>query len=632
MRIRPIAALASAVVLLGLQTHAQNLPGTVTKAQVMVPLRWYHAPAIAPVRLNNSNRLYTLIRAGNLYLSAQDAVALAVENNLGLEIDRYGPLIAQSGYERSKGGGPLRGVPGGNSQISSVNSGVGVNGTAVAAGLSGGSGGGGGGGGGNTVIQQVGAIAPNLDPVLQGTFNFSHLTQPQANTVVSQTEALVQSVRTYNTTLQQGTLTGGTIAYRDYEQHLAENAPTDVLNPVAAPRMDLIFRQQLLQGFGVALNNRFIRVAALNITASRESFRAQLLNLVTSVLNLYWDYVAAADELKVRQRALALTEKFVADTRYEISVGAIAGVELPRAEAELASRRQEVVVAEAALRQRAILLKEALSRTEDPALEAAQVVPVDHIEVAPDEPMPALREMVAQAMKQRPDVAVSNLQDHMDEINLAGTTNPLLPTLQLTLQTYNRGVAGTAQPSGGTPDHFFVGGYGTGLSQVFQRNFPNNIANLYFSASLHNRQAQGDYGIDRLQFRQSQLRDQRDQDQIVVDISSQAAALRQARARYDAARNTRELEEQLLEAERRRSYGPQTFQYIMTDQRALIAAELSESAAAAAWVHARVALDQVLGQTLEQNHITLEEGLKGQVNRESRQPDVVDPRAPAARQ
>ncbi len=605
---------------------AQDLPAG-SRLQLSVPLRWYEAPVIPPVRLANSSRLYSLIRAGNLYLTAQDAVALAIENNLGLEVDRYGPLIAQSGYERSKGGGPLRGVPGGNSQISSVNSGVGVNGTTAAAGLSGGGGGNAGGGGGNTVIQQVGAVTPNLDPVLQGTFNFSHLTQPQANTVVSQTQALIQSVRVYNTTLQEGTLTGGTVAYRDYEQHLAENAPTDLLNPVSAPRMDLTFRQQLLQGFGVALNNRFIRVAALNITASRESFRARLLDLVTSVLNLYWDYVAAADELKIRQRSLAVTEKFVEDTKYEISIGAIAGVELPRAQAELARGRQEVSVAQAALRQRAIVLKEALSHSEDPALEAAEIVPADHIEVPAGESLPPLREMVAEALKRRPDVAVSDLQDRMDEINLAGTTNPLLPNLQVTLQTYDRGVAGTPQPSGGTPDRYFVGGLGNGLAQVFRRDFPNNIANLYFGIPLHNRQAQGDYGIDQLQFRQSQLRGQRDRNQIVVDISSQAAALRQARARYETAHNTRMLQEQLLEAERRRSYGPQTFQYIMTDQRALFAAELSESAAAAAYVRARVALDQVLGETLDKNHITLEEGLAGQVQRQSHMPDVVMPPA-----
>ncbi len=593
-------------------TSAQDLPSA-PKPQAMLPLRWYSAPVTPPVRLGNSNRLYTLIRAGNLYLTAHDAIALAIENNLGLEIDRYGPLLAQSALDRSHGGGPLRGVPSGSSQVSSVDSGIGVNGSAVAAGLTSGGGSGGGGGTANTVVQQVGQITPNLDPVLQSTVNFSHITQPQANTVLSETESLVQSVRGYNTTLQEGTMLGGSFTYRDYEQYLAENAPSDVLNPVSAPRMDLIYKQSLLQGFGVALNNRYIRIAGLNVKAARETFRAQMLDLVAGVLNLYWDYVNANDELRLRRRSLALAEKFREDTRYEISIGALAGVELPRAEAEFAKNRQDVAIAEASLRQRAIALKAALTHTEDPALEAAQIVPLDRIEVPEAEDLPPLREMVSQAMAKRPDVAVSHLQDQTQEIGLAGTTNPLLPTLNLTLQTYDRGVAGAPQLSGGTPNPYFVGGYGNGLQQVLRRDFPNNVATLLFSAPIHNRQAQGDYGIDQLQFRQSQVHGRRDENQIVVDISSQAAALRQARARWQTARNTRILEEQLLAAERNRSYGPQTFQYIMADQRALAAAQLSEMSAAADWMRARVALDQVMGESLERNRITLEDGLSGRV-------------------
>jgi hypothetical protein len=213
----------------------------------------------------------------------------------------------------------------------------------------------------------------------------------------------------------------------------------------------------------------------------------------------------------------------------------------------------------------------------------------------------------------------------MSEINLAGTTNPLLPTLSTTLQTYNRGIAGTPQQTASAPDPYFEGGYGSALGQVFRRNFPNNYASLNFSAPFHNRQAQGDYGIDQLQFRQQQLSGQRDQNQVVVDIANQAAAVRQARARYATATNTRQLQEQLLDAERKRSYGPQTFNYIMTDQRALIAAQLSEQNAAAAYVRARVALDQVMGETLEKYRITLEEGLTGHVERQSELPAVVEP-------
>jgi outer membrane protein TolC len=213
------------------------------------------------------------------------------------------------------------------------------------------------------------------------------------------------------------------------------------------------------------------------------------------------------------------------------------------------------------------------------------------------------------------------MRDDTTEMNLIGTTNPLLPSLQASAQTYNRGVAGTPQQTGA--NNYFVGGYGTALGQVFRRNFPNNSAGVSFSIPLYNRQAQGDYGIDQLQYRQSQLSNQKDANQILVSISSQMNALRQARSRYATARSTRILQEQLLEAEQKRAAGIATLNVVMADQRALLAAQLSEMNALASYSRARISLDQVLGETLEKNHITLEEGMKGHVDRESRPPEIV---------
>jgi outer membrane protein len=616
------------MVAITLPVYGQDQPFTVQRPTTIGPIRSYMAPTVAPVHLTNSNRLYTLIRAGNLYLSLEDAIALAIENNLNLEIDRYGPLLSESALERAKAGGPLRGVPTGTSIIQSVDSGLGVNGSTVAAGLSGG-GGGGGGGGSNTTIQQVGVAAPNFDANWQGGFNFGHLTYPEANTVVAQTEALTDSVRTYQNVVQQGLVTGGIVQYTSYEQHLKENAPSDVLNPAVGPYMSLIYRQSWLQGFGVALNSRGIRIAEINTRASREAFRSQLFNLVVSVTNQYWNYTSARDELRLRQRALEITQKFREDTQYEISVGALAGVELPRAEAEVANRRQDLAIAQATMRQQADLLKEALSHTEDPALEAAEIIPLDHMEVPEIEDLPPLRTLLAGALENRPDVAIATFKDQTDALNLAGTTNPLLPSLSTTLRTFNRGGAGTPQGTGGTPNPAFIGGYGTALGQIFRRDFPSESAQVSFSMPFGNRGSQADYAIDQLQYRQGQLQSQRDNNQILVEIARATGALRQARSRYSTARDTRVLQEQLLAAEQQKSYGTATFNYIMVDQRALLASQLAEMNAITNYTRTRAMLDQVLGETLTKNHISLEEGLSGRVSRQSRPPELA-PERPAA--
>jgi outer membrane protein TolC len=601
---------------------AQDQPYSIGRSNLPALIRPYVAPEIPSIRLNNSNRLSALIRAGNLYLTMEDALALAIENNLNIEIARYGPMLADSGLERAKAGGPLRGVPSASAQVASADAGLGVNGSLASAGLGGGGGGGGSSGGGAT-IQQIGAITPALDPYIQNTTTFGHLTQPQANTVLSQTSALVDTVHTYNTVVVQRLISGGLVQFVDYDQFLNENSPSNSLDPAVGPHMDLYFQHSLLQGFGTKLNDRGIRIAQINTTASREVFRSTLLNLVAQVVNLYWDLASAREELKARQYALEITRKFVEDTKYEISLGAIAGVEMPRAEAEFGTRRQDVSVAQDNVRQRAILLKDALSHTEDPALESAEIIPMDHIEVPEAEDLPPLRQAVATALAKRPDVAVSNFRDKTTEMNLPGTTNPLLPSLTVTGRTYDRGTAGTPVPGQGA-NPYFVGGYGTALGQIVRRNFPSNTMAVGFSAPIGNRQAQADYGIDQLQFRQSQLTGQRDTNQIVVDIASQISALRQARSRYSTARNTRILQEQLLEAEKKRSSGTTTFNAIMADQRQLFAAELSEVSARTAYTHAKVALDLGMGETLERYNISLEEGLAGRVNRESRPPDVVE--------
>ncbi len=65
---------------------------------------------MAPAKLEDSPRLESLVRAGNLYLSAQDVIALALENNLDIAIQRYGPFLAREVLRRAEGGGILRGI------------------------------------------------------------------------------------------------------------------------------------------------------------------------------------------------------------------------------------------------------------------------------------------------------------------------------------------------------------------------------------------------------------------------------------------------------------------------------------------------------------------------------------------
>jgi len=592
----------------------------VEKPKAPVVVRPYKAAVVPPVRLKNSDRLRRLIRAGKLYLTVQDALALAIENNLDLEVDRYGPIAAEWQLERQQAGGPLRGVTNGNSLINQATSGQGIAGSQVSAGLVGGTGGGGGASAGAAVVSQIGPITPNLDPVLQNATFFAHTTAPQANTIQSQTPALVDTRHVYNTFVQEGLLTGGFVQVSANESYLKENTPTDYLNPSVAPVVQVFIRQNFLQGFGVGVNSRFIRVAEKSVGLAQETFRSQLLNLVANVLNLYWDLASGNEDVRARERSLAVAQKFYDDSKKQIELSALARVDIYRARAELTTRQQEFAIAQSTVRQQENLLKNALSRNglEDPLIDQAEVVPLDHIEVPKEDELPPLRELVARALAKRPDVELDKLNQENAEISALGTRSGILPILQGTGVLSESGLSGTAVPQadGTTADPYYVGGLGNALGQVFRNNFPNRRASVLFAANFHNRTAQGDYGIDQLQLRQNELVTRRSLNQLVVDISNQVIALRQARARYSAAVDTRVLDEQLLEKEQRKfSLGASTINDLVVVQRSLAAAREAEVAALASYSHARVALDQVMGETLEKNNVSVSAALEGKVGK-----------------
>jgi len=603
---------------------AQQSEVSVQRPRGPILTRPYKRASVPPIQPRNSGRLHDLIRAGKLYLTAQDAIAVAIENNLDLEVDRYGPLSAQWQVERAEAGGPLRGVTGGNTLVNQAAGGQGVVGSEVSAGLAS-NGGGSGGNTGGAIVAQIGPVTANLDAVLQNATAFSHSTSPQPNTAVSQTAALVDVRHVFNTFLQQGLLSGGFVQVTANESYLNENAPSDVLNPSVAPVVQLYVQHNFLKGFGTGVNSRFIRVAKKGVLGSNETFHSQLLNLVASVLNLYWDLVSEREDLKARQQTLELSKKFYEDTKKEIEIGAIAKVDIYRAEAEFNTREREQAISLATIQQQENLLKNALSRNglEDPELDQAEVVPLDSIQVPDTEDLPPLRELVARAMSNRPDVRLAKINDESQEILALGTANGILPQLQAAAATSASGLAGVENAASGEAAYPpFIGGLGTALGQVFRHDYSNRRAVVYFQGTFGNRIAQGDYGVDQLQLRQGDLIERRDMNQIVVDVSNQMVALRQSRARYSTARDTRALQEQLLEKEQQKfQLGSSTLDDVIAVQRSLAAARTIEVAALATFSRARVSLDQVLGETLEKNHVSISEALGGRLNYKSYPPN-----------
>jgi len=583
--------------------------------------RDYRESTVPPARLANTPRLHELVRAGKLYLTVQDAIALVLENNIDIEVARYNPIAAKWRVERAQAGGALPGVPSGASQANSVASGQGVAGSQAAAGVSTTGVGTSGNNSANATISQIGPVTQTLDPIVQEASTWSHKTYPQPDIVQTVTPVLISDSRVYTATYTQGYLPGGSASLTFTEHYLNENTPTDILNPSVAPTLSLSYQQPLLNGFGTAVNARTITVAKINYRTSDLSFKTTVINTIVDALNSYYALAADYEDLRAKQSALDTARDFYANNKRQVEIGTLAPLDVASADSLAATAQQNLEDSGTTLQNDQLKLKNLISRNgiADPVLASVEIVPVDKIVVPEKDDFAPLPELVKKALANRSDLLLEQANVQASEVNALGTRNGLLPTVVPFTAFSNAGLAGTSKPLV-TPygseyaNPYVVGGLGKALGQVFRRDYPTERVGVYAQAPIHNWQAQADYGIDQLQLRQSQLTTQRDLNQVGVDVANAVVALKQARARYDAVVRNRILDQQLLDAEQRKfKLGASTPYNVVQTERDLAAAQASEISALVSYSNARVALDQAMGVTLEANHVSFAEAMSGKV-------------------
>jgi len=587
------------------------------------PFHWftknYRPRSVPPISMNNSPRLDSLLRAGILYLTAQDVVALAVENNIDIEVQRYGPLLALEVLRRAQGGGALRSVGAGVAQGPQSVSLQGVSVTGVST-LS--SGGGVSSGGG--IVTQLGPAIPSLDPTVFTFLNFQHATSPQSNTVLTGTTALIQDTRSVQAQYSQNFDFGLTsqVTYSSTYVHINSNSFS--LNPFTQGSLDLQLTQNLLQGFGSAVNGRNIRVQKNNLRVTDLQFKLQVITTVSAVLNLYWDLVSFVQDEHAREQEVQTAQQLLDDNKKQVQIGSLAEIEITRAESQLYTAKQDLIISQTNMSQQETVLKNALSRSGVAVPELAEVhlVPLDKIVVPPQDETRPVDDLVTEAQKNRVEIEQSRINLESNHLNLVGIKNSLKPTLQAFAEVTNNGLTGDLNPQllGQPGLAYLAGGYGNLLAQIARRNYPNYSAGISLNIPLRNRAAQSDYVTSLLEIRQNELGLRKSMNQVRVDVQNAVIGVEQARARYDAAVKARVLAQQTLEADQKKfTLGAATPFQVVQDQRDLANAQSSEIQSMANYTHARIAIDQALGRTLDVNHISLAEALTGRVGGKSAQ-------------
>ena len=575
--------------------------------------------------LTNSTRLESLLRAGNLYLSLEDTIALALENNLDIAIQRFGPKLADAALKQAMAGSFARGVSTSvlsgpsSASVSSSGTTAGTNNSAGAISSNASSS-----AVGASAISSSGPSIPSLDPVFTSGVSWGHLTTPQSSAFLTGTNSLIQRQDVANFALQKGFLTGTTVSLGLNNSTVTSNNPRSDFNPATTSSLALSFTQHLLQGFGHAVNSRQISIAKNNREVSDITFKLQVQTTVAAVVELYWDLVSFNEAVQVAKDALSAAQTLLENNRKQVEVGTLAQIEVVRAEAEIASREQTLLVAQTRTLQQETILKTALSRTgvSSPAVAAAHIITTDRFRIPDVEPVVPIQDLTAMALASRPELAQSRIQLTNQELTIRGSKNGLLPTLDLVANLSNGALAGDINPLpalAGSPHSntaFFIGGYGTVLSQLFARNFPNYSVGVNLSIPIRNRSAQAQVSTDELTYRQQQLSLQRLENQVRVDVQNAMIGVSQARAQYQAAQKAQELQAQTLDAEQKKlALGASTIYNVILAERDLVTAQSNLVAAEAAYSRAKVELDRATGQILEHNHVSVEEAAQGVVSR-----------------
>lgn len=626
----------------------QNFPATAARdnAYGLLPdflgfLGPFRRPTVPQFLPGDQTRLTRLIRDGRLYLSLEDALALALENNLDVEAERYDLTLASTDLTRARGGGTLRGI---DYSITESPAGVGGPGSPLLStetvntnpttptvtdltSL-------------NSTTQMQnnlgelgtgftysnGPNIPLFDPQLIGTagyFRRSDTVTLGSTTDTTGTDTSGATVTTpgalnfvaLNVAYLQGFRTGAQLEAIINNDPAVIYGTTGQLNPFSQPSAFVTLTQPLLRGRGSDVNLRFIRLARANQKISRLLFEQQVLETVYGISRLYYDLVSLGENVLVEEDSLRASTKQRQDDQDQVTEGTLAPIELTRAQALENTSRFALIQAQGLYKQEEIILRNQLLRTASPAFTAqfSEIVPTDKIVVPVElEPL-SLPALVQDALARRPDLAQAQLQVQAGQIQAAASRNEALPQLN---------VYGNYEKRGSSEQPYEIQGTtGTGVANVPQDLSLGGlrVSNVYqagiqLTLPLRNRVAEADAARDSVQVRQVQARTEKLAQGVRQDVETAVVALQTADAAYRAASSSRDYQAQLLDAERDKlSVGQSTDLAVLQDEAYLAQARSTEIGARSNYMKARIELDHALGDLLEKNHISLDDAVRGQL-------------------
>ena len=565
----------------------------------------YTFPSLAGPRLDNSQRLQDLIVDGKLTLTLDDAIALALENNLEIAVTRYDLPIAQTDLLRARGGGATRGVAG-SYQSTTLFSGSLGGGVGSAGGVGAGGAGGVLGGG----IDRVGS-SPCCDPSLRVSYGWSNAITPLNYTVVSGVPIDTTHQESASAGYSQGFLTGTSLFVSESSSRLTSNTTKSIFNPELVSDVSVGVSQHLLRGFGTRANARFILIARNDVKYSASVFRQNVIAALAVVMTSYYDLLADQESIRMAQGGLEYSQKLLADNQGEAKSGPAAQYDVLRSQEEVALREQVLLAAQNTFSQDGQSLKAKLSKSFNEELAQVEIIPSDRLPEPSPEDVPALDEALREAASHRPEIEQVELSLRNQQVVLQSIHNSLMPSLDVYASYYLAGLDGALRPT---------------FTNILRGDFPNFSFGVTLDMPLRNRTAQADAERALLEQRRLQVKLQDAKNMAVWAVNKAWTGVRQSRNQLDAVQKLVALARQVLEMQQEKfTRALCAVEEVITAQQNLAIAQGHVVRAHVAYAKALIQYEEVTGTLLERHNIEMSEAVNGEVRSVPNAPGTREP-------
>jgi outer membrane protein TolC len=403
------------------------------------------------------------------------------------------------------------------------------------------------------------------------------------------------------------------------------SALTSLVNPEIPSYFGISLNQNLLNGFGYRANAANLRIAKNDLKVADSVFRQNVMTILATVLNDYWDLLYARENIRVAEEAVKWAQADLRNNSRQVEIGNLAAIEVTRAKSEVASRLQGLILAQTQYQQQQEKLKTELSKHVDVDLASVPIEPTDKLPEPSSNDIPSLEEALNLAAKNRPEIEQVQLNMRNQEYTIQRDRNALLPSLSVFATYLPTGLSGhflcesnslyiPKCPPGVTG--YVPGGAGDSLSQAFRNVYPNYSLGVSLSIPIRNRQAVADATRALIEQRQYRVQLQQKTNQAQQDVRNAVIAVTQAKAQIDAAREATELSKETLKGEQRKfELGESTPFLVIQAERDLASQEGIEAQARDAYAKALTQYATATGTILEKFNVEISEAKTGQVTR-----------------